>query len=163
MTHQLALGRHTSVGSTFPGNRPAPSAALTMTSLRTYIVEDSPVILENLIATLEELADVQVIGSAADESSAVKWLEKVEEPCDLMIIDIFLKGGSGLGVLRAVAQSRRHIKRVVLTNYATPEIRSKCSELGADRVFDKSNELEDLIAYCGCLADGIDLVQGSLS
>ncbi len=134
-----------------------------MKPLRTYIVEDSPVILENLSATLEELADVKVIGSAADEQSAVKWLNKTEEPCDLMIIDIFLKGGSGVGVLRAAAQSHRHIKRVVLTNYATPEMRSKCIELGADRVFDKSNELENLIAYCGRLADGVDTAPGSLS
>lgn len=134
-----------------------------MKPLRTYIVEDSAVILENLIATLEELADVKVIGSAADEHSAVKWLAKVDDPCDLMIIDIFLKGGSGLSVLRAAALSQRHTKRIVLTNYATPEIRSKCSELGADRVFDKSNELEDLIAYCGHLADDVDMTPGSQS
>ena len=125
-----------------------------MTTLQTYIVEDSPLILENLVATLEELAQVKVIGSAPDEYSAVKWLTLAQEPCDLMIIDVFLKGGSGLGVLRAAAQSRRPIKRVVLTNYATPDRREKCRELGADRVFDKSSQLDELIAYCGQLADG---------
>jgi DNA-binding NarL/FixJ family response regulator len=133
-----------------------------MTLLQTYIVEDSPLILENLVATLEELAAVKVIGSAPDEHSAVRWLTQAQESCDLMIIDIFLKAGSGLGVLRAAAQSRRPIKRVVLTNYATPDMRDKCRELGADRVFDKSNELEDLIAYCGRLADGGATIPGAL-
>jgi DNA-binding NarL/FixJ family response regulator len=133
-----------------------------MPLLQTYIVEDSPVILENLVATLEELVAVQVIGSSPDEHAAVKWLMQAQEPCDLMIIDIFLKSGSGLGVLRAAAQSQRPIKCVVLTNYATADMRDKCHALGADRVFDKSNELDDLIAYCGRLADGVDTSPGAL-
>ena len=132
-----------------------------MPTLQTFIVEDSPVILENLVATLEELAAVKVIGSAADERSAVHWLTQASEPCDLLIIDIFLKGGSGLGVLRAATQLQRPLKRVVLTNFATPDMRDKCIELGADQVFDKSNQLEDLIAYCSRLAERSDAAVGS--
>ncbi|MGZ8260491.1 MAG: hypothetical protein ACXWUL_08070, partial [Caldimonas sp.] len=45
-------------------------------------------------------------------------------------------------------------KLVVLSNYATPDMRRKCLELGADRVFDKSNEIDALILYCCRLADG---------
>ena len=131
-----------------------------MSTLQTFIVEDSPVILENLVATLEELADVKVIGSALDERSAVQWLTQSPEPCDLLIIDIFLKGGSGLGVLRAATQLQRPPKRVVLTNFATPDMRDKCAELGADQVFDKSNQLEDLIAYCSRLAERSDAAAG---
>ncbi len=134
-----------------------------MTPLQIYIVEDSPIILENLASALEDLAHVEVIGSAADEHSAVKWLTQAQTPCDLMIIDVFLRQGSGLGVLRAAAQSHRRFKRVVLTNYATLDMRSKCCELGADKVFDKSNELEELIAYCTRLADGVDTAPGSMS
>lgn len=127
-----------------------------MQVLRTFIVEDSPLILENLVATLEEVARVQVIGTAPDETSALSWLKSDPEACDLLIIDIFLKSGSGLGVLRSASQLAHSPKRVVLTNYATPDMRKKCAELGADRVFDKSSELEDLIAYCGRLAEGGD-------
>ena len=43
---------------------------------------------------------------------------------------------------------------VVLSNYATPDMRRKCLELGADQVFDKSNEIDALIQYCGRLAAG---------
>jgi len=41
---------------------------------------------------------------------------------------------------------------VVISNYATPDMRRKCLELGAARVFDKSREIDDLIAYCSSLA-----------
>ncbi|MBW6496383.1 MAG: response regulator [Burkholderiaceae bacterium] len=120
-----------------------------MNSLKTYIVEDSQLIRENLIATLEELGPVEVVGTAEDEASAVKWLSEPGNRFDLVIVDIFLKGGSGLGVLRAAHALQQQHKLVMLTNYATPDMRRRCLELGADRVFDKSHEIDALILYCG--------------
>ena len=133
-----------------------------MSPLRTFIVEDSRIILDNLVATLEELADVKVVGAVPDEKSALAWIEGSADAVDLIIIDIFLKSGSGLGVLRAVQEAGLSARRVVLTNYATPDIRKRCAALGADRVFDKSGELEDLIEYCGRMADGTVTAAGEL-
>ena len=125
-----------------------------MTQLKAFIVEDSPVIRENLVAALEELAPVKVVGTADDETTAMHWLGRSGIRCDLVIVDIFLKSGSGLGVLRASMKLRKPMKLVVLSNYATPDMRRKCLELGANRVFDKSNEIDALIQYCNRLADG---------
>ena len=125
-----------------------------MPALKAFIVEDSPVIRENLTAALEELAPVRVVGTAEDEPAAVDWLAGGAHECDLVIIDIFLKRGSGLGVLRAVSDLGRPMSLVVLSNYATADMRRKCMDLGADRVFDKSNEIDALILYCGRLAEG---------
>ena len=125
-----------------------------MAKLRTYVVEDSPVIRENLIATLEELVPVDVVGFAEDEDTAVRWLREPANRCQLAIVDIFLKHGSGLGVLQAMHDSTRLPKLVVLSNFATPDMRERCLELGADRVFDKSNEIDTLIRYCEQLASG---------
>jgi DNA-binding NarL/FixJ family response regulator len=119
-----------------------------MPTLRTFIVEDNPVILNNLIATLEELSNVQVVGSVGSEREAVSELQRREGQVDLVIVDVFLTSGSGLGVLRSTRDMKLPACRVVLSNYATPDMRRRCLELGADRVFDKSSELEELIAYC---------------
>ncbi|WP_066272609.1 response regulator [Hydrogenophaga palleronii] len=124
-----------------------------MSSLKTFIVEDNKVIYENLVSTLEELANVEVVGHASDEEAAVQWLQQ-GDGFDLMIVDIFLLAGSGLGVLKAAQEARVRARRVVLTNYATPDIRKRCALLGADRVFDKSCELDDLISYCERISDG---------
>jgi len=126
---------------------------IAMPDLKTYIVEDSPVIRENLIATLEELAPVRVVGSAEDEYGAVQWLQQAGHPTDLVIVDIFLKSGSGLGVLRAAQALAQPRRLVVLSNYATPDMRRKCLELGAERVFDKSADIDALIGYCNGLAE----------
>ncbi len=125
-----------------------------MINLRTYLVEDSRVIRENLIATLEELLPLKVVGYAEDEATAVQWLREPSNECQLGIIDIFLKQGSGLGVLKAMRDAGKPDKRVVLSNFATPDMRRKCLELGATKVFDKSNEIDALIRYCERLAAG---------
>ena len=121
--------------------------------LKTFIVEDSPVIRENLIATLEELVPIRVVGTAEDEPTALAWLGSEHNQADLVIVDIFLKSGSGLGVIRHAQRLGKPYTMVVLSNYATEEIRRKCLELGVDRVFDKSNEIDALIDYCAALAD----------
>ena len=125
-----------------------------MSDLKAFIVEDSPVIRENLVAALEEMAPIKVVGTADDERSAIDWLSDEANECDLAVVDIFLKGGSGLSVLKATADGPMRRKLVVLSNYATPDMRNKCLGLGADRVFDKSNEIDALILYCCRLAEG---------
>jgi DNA-binding NarL/FixJ family response regulator len=149
-----------------PRDLDSTSTAQSMPPLKTYIVEDSQVIRENLIATLEELVPVEVVGTAEDEATAVQWLSRPGNQFDLVIVDIFLKGGSGLGVLRAAGglpNGHAHRpKMVVLSNFATQDMRLKCLELGADRVFDKSNDIDALIQYCGRLADGGGTNNGAL-
>lgn len=116
--------------------------------LNTYIVEDNPTIRENLIATLEELASVRSVGTAENENDSKAWLIDNPHAWDLAIIDLFLKQGSGLGVLAACRNRRPGQKMVVLSNYATADIRQRCAQLGVDAVFDKSNEIDALVDYC---------------
>jgi DNA-binding NarL/FixJ family response regulator len=116
--------------------------------LRTILIEDSETIRENLIPTLAEMADALVIETAETASEAIAALDRHKQDWDLAIVDLFLKEGSGLGVLRAAQDRSPHQHMVVLTNYPTPEIRRRCRDLGADGVFDKSTELEAFFDLC---------------
>ncbi len=116
--------------------------------LKTYIVEDNPTIRENLIATLEELADIDPVGTSDSENEGKAWLTDNPEQWDLAIVDLFLKQGSGLGVLAACRDRSPSQKVVVLSNYATADIRQRCAQLGVDAVFDKSNEIDALVDFC---------------
>lgn len=116
--------------------------------LRTYIVEDNATIRENLIGTLEELASIEALGWAETENDAKTWLSCNGGEWDLAIVDLFLKQGSGLGVLEACRDRSAGRRVVVLSNYATTDMRNRCLQLGADAVFDKSNEIDALIEYC---------------
>lgn len=134
-----------------------------MNRLRTFVVEDSSVIRDNLTETLEENAPIQVIGSAEEEKEAVAWLREHAFDCDVVIVDIFLKQGSGLGVLKGMSGIRGQTRKVVLSNHATPEVRAKCAELGAEKVFDKSNELEEMLRWFNRIGGGQADVEAKLA
>jgi len=132
-----------------PMNHPSQTASAEATSLiRCFIVEDSPVILHGLIDTLEQMLPLKVVGSCGDQKSAVTWLDGHRDQYDVVITDIFLKQGTGLDVLKHLQTLQGDFTKVVLTNYATADMRQRCTALGADKVFDKSSELDELIEYC---------------
>ena len=117
-----------------------------------FLVEDNPIIRDNLIPTLEDLVDAKVLGSVECEAEATAWLDAHAHEWQLAVVDMFLRQGSGLGVLRRCRQRLAHQRVVVLSNYATAEMRRRSLDLGADAVFDKSNELDAFIDYCKAIA-----------
>lgn len=120
-------------------------------SLRTYLVEDSRVIRANLTETLEELAGVAIVGWAEGALDASFWLVNHGEEWDLAVVDLFLAEGTGLSVLIACKVRKSSQRVVVVSNYATADMRSRCNLFGADAVFDKSTEIDALIDYCNAL------------
>ncbi|RYF65957.1 MAG: response regulator [Comamonadaceae bacterium] len=117
-------------------------------ALITFLVEDNPTIRDNLIPAMEDLVNASIVGFAETESDAAQWLKDHAGEWHLAVVDLFLKEGSGLGVLASCRERSAQQRVVVLTNYATADIRERCMKLGADAVFDKSNELDAFLEYC---------------
>jgi two-component system OmpR family response regulator len=124
-------------------------------ALKAFLVEDNRSIRESLVEALAELAGVETAGWASTEAAAVAWLRDPANAWDIAIIDLVLepRGGSGLGVLRAMTDRQPHQKVVVLTGAAGPEMRRVCEGLGCDGIFDKSMETEALLDWCRALSD----------
>jgi DNA-binding NarL/FixJ family response regulator len=119
-----------------------------MDTVRTFIVEDNPTIRDALAGTLREVGRVDPVGQADSELEAVRWLTGNLSQWDLAVVDLFLKDGTGFSVLEACRNREPTQKMVVLSNHLTPETRRKCILLGADAVFDKATEVDDLIDFC---------------
>jgi two-component system, OmpR family, response regulator len=123
--------------------------------MRVFIVEDNPATQKNLRVTLEELAPITSIGVAETEEEGTRWLARNDVLWDLAIVDLYLKEGSGLGVVEACRYRHTGQKMVVLSNHVTAEIRWRCAQLGVDAVFDKTSEIDDMVRYCVALAKGL--------
>ena len=126
-------------------------------SLKVFLVEDSVTIRNGLIGALADLSGAQVVATAATEEEAVAWLAQHKGRWDLAVVDLFLQQGTGVGVVRGCQGREARQRVVVLTNYAREVARRKCLEAGADRVFDKSTELEEFFAFCKEVRSGRSL------
>jgi CheY-like chemotaxis protein len=116
--------------------------------LKVFLIEDSELLQELLSDMLSELEGIDFCGCADGEAEALRRL--AETPVDLVIIDIQLKQGSGIGVLDALqTDSDRYgnPRKAVLTNYAHATMRQRCEHFGMDAFFDKSLHINQLIDY----------------
>jgi DNA-binding NarL/FixJ family response regulator len=117
-----------------------PAEGLGARPLRVYLVEDAPSFRDRLFDFLAEPGEVEMVGFAETEADALRQLRA--EPPDVVIVDLHLKAGSGIGVIESVRALRPTPPPtiVVLTNYAFPEFEVACRARGANYFFDKSSQ-----------------------
>jgi DNA-binding NarL/FixJ family response regulator len=117
--------------------------------LRILLVEDSPLLRGRLENMISQHAAFKVTGLAAAEAEAVEKLDSVAY--DVIVVDVELRPGSGIGVIRQArarnkdAKDGAHVWIVVLTNYDLPTVRERCMQAGADHFLDKMREIDQLI------------------
>jgi DNA-binding NarL/FixJ family response regulator len=117
-----------------------------MGKLKVAIIEDSKSIRKRLVELVEELGDMEVVGEASTETEAIKICQ--EQTPDLIILDMQLEVGNGLGVMKALHYATAVNKPtiIVLTNFPSPSVERAATSLGADAFLDKSLEFHKLPA-----------------
>ena len=121
--------------------------------LRVYLVEDAVSFRERLSDYLAEPGEIELVGFADTEDGAVRYL-RAEHP-DVVIVDLHLRSGNGVGVIAAARALRPQPPPtiVVLTNYAFPEFELACRARGANYFFDKSTQFGAVKALLSALRD----------
>lgn len=142
---------------TTPQGRPQNATIwkhVTDSKFRVVIVEDSPIIRARLTETLSEIPNLEIVGQAESESDALALL--AGDGWDAVVLDLQLKEGTGLGVLKKLKQGGRptNTKVIVFTNYAFPQYRDRSLSLGADFFFDKAREFHRVRDVVADLASG---------
>jgi DNA-binding NarL/FixJ family response regulator len=108
--------------------------------MRLLIADDSELIVDRLIASLEAIKGVEVVdraGTVEEASEAVRTLRP-----DVVILDMQMPGGTGLDVLATMKRDQVSCVVIVLTNFAYPQYRKKCLASGANFFLDKSTEFD---------------------
>ena len=100
-----------------------------MLTPKVVLVEDNTTIRETLVPALQELAGARVVAMADGAQEALATLRQV--PWDVLVLDMFLREGTGLEVLAQLPGELAGRKVYVLTNYATADLREACARLGA--------------------------------
>jgi two-component system, OmpR family, response regulator len=117
-------------------------------ALPIFLVEDDPMLRQSIGEAINAICDAEVIGTAETESQAVAWLNAHHGTWRLAVLDLFLKTGTGFGVLEQLTPRTAREQVIVLTNSATLENRNRCLKLGALAVYDKTDEFEEFLDHC---------------
>ncbi len=117
----------------------------TQRKLKVFLIEDARKIRLALIEILQQTDQIDVVGFADREEDALAQLRSTE--WDAVIVDIGLRQGNGLGVLAGLKRDdKRYGKRFVFTGSPSPAMKARTMALGADGFFDKSRDLDALVA-----------------
>ncbi len=106
--------------------------------MRVYVVDDSSLVRERLVALLAAVDGVTVVGTADNAEAGIAGIAELKP--DVAILDIRMPEGSGISVLEAIKLHEDSPTVMMLTNYPYPQYRRRCLDAGADYFFDKSSE-----------------------
>lgn len=128
--------------SCLPSATPITSCSTALSTPRkpVFVVDDSPVVRERLVAMISELPNIEIVGEADIAFEAIHSIRKLRP--SIVVLDISMPGGSGMYVLETIKKERPGPMVIMLTNFAHEHYRQRCIELGADYFFDKSTEFE---------------------
>lgn len=107
-----------------------------------FIVESSAIARQALQSALSDMSDVKVVGYAVDEPNAINRIDALQP--DVVILDLGLQSGSGVGVLENVKKCHATIRVIVFTHYTDEFCIDRCKSAGADYFFDKSFQFMQL-------------------
>ena len=121
--------------------------------VRLLLVEDQPQMQGVVLDLLATMGDFKLVHIATTEAEANLWIDENPGGWDLAVIDLILEQGTGLGVVARARVRPPGAKVVVFSDYATEGIRKHCLKLGADAAFQKGDDLNAFLAYCGAVAN----------
>lgn len=111
--------------------------------MKILLVEDSWILRDRLRDIISAIPQAILAAESCNEDDAKAQLDQ-HRP-DVAVIDLQLRGGSGLSLIAHARVAHAATMIIVLTNLAQPEYRARCMELGAHYFFDKSKDIDAFI------------------
>jgi DNA-binding NarL/FixJ family response regulator len=110
---------------------------------KVLIIDESALVRERIRQLLSGVQGLEVTAEAQRTERGVALAKRLRP--DVVIVDVHLRAGRGIELLREMKRARPTPRIIVLTNEAYPEIRNRCLAAGADYFFDKSTEYEQMV------------------
>lgn len=120
------------------------------------ICDDHAMVRQALADVIAHEEDVRVVG-VSDSLETTRQVVAEDAP-DVLVMDVRLKGESGLDVARAVVAENPGIKIVMLTSFDSDDALVSAYELGASAFMLKSGSAEELVNAIRDAASGMRLI-----
>ena len=112
--------------------------------LRIFLVEDSVDVRDWMIETVKGIQGVTLAGFSEDENDALQKIDA--ERYDILILDIELKQGNGMSLLKTLSTSGRYLDnlKIIFSNNVSQVYRRAGEQYGVRFFFDKTSEFAKL-------------------
>ncbi|MCR9230816.1 response regulator transcription factor [Gimesia chilikensis] len=115
----------------------------TQSKTRIMIVDDHPIVREGYSRLIEREDNLQVCAEADSKSVALNQI--MNDPPDLVIVDISLKDGSGLELIKDIKAQFKQIKMLAVSMHDENLFAERCIRAGALGFVNKQQAPEQLV------------------
>jgi DNA-binding NarL/FixJ family response regulator len=131
-----------------------------MNPIRVLIIDDHPLFRQGIRWSLEDAADIEVIGEAENGQEALKLTERLNP--DVVLVDINLPGLNGLEVARVIKRRDPRIGIIVLSVYEDDDQLFQAIKVGAAAYSSKDVNPEDLLLFIREVSRGKYLINDAV-
>jgi DNA-binding NarL/FixJ family response regulator len=121
-------------------------------AIKILIVDDHPVVREGLSARLEKQPDLQVCGQTGDFNEALQLIATADP--DIAIIDLSLKTGHGLELIKRIKARKPSVRILVWSMYPDSLYAERALHAGAMGYVNKENATDQIIEAIRRLQEG---------
>ena len=104
--------------------------------LRVLVCDDHPIIREAIAGVLESSDYMQVVGVISSFDEGVQFVQDLS--IDVAVLDVHLKGRSGLELAEYIRIAQPGIKVVMLTAFVSDELIFEAKKIGVSAIIDKN-------------------------
>jgi len=133
----------------------SPSEKSGSSPLRIFLVEDSVDVRDWIIETIKGIQGVTLAGFSEGENDALQKIDA--DSYDVLILDIQLKQGNGMSLLRTLSRSVKPLDnlKIIFSNNVSNTYRRAGEQYGVRFFFDKTSEFTKLRTLLEELGAGV--------
>ena len=105
-----------------------------------FIAEDAPVVRERLIALIEELGGMTVVGHSASVADSVGQIARLQP--EIALLDVRLSDGTAFDIIARLKAMALSIRTILISADCSAHYRARAAQLGVLHFFDKTREFE---------------------
>jgi DNA-binding NarL/FixJ family response regulator len=132
-----------------------------MTAYRVMLADDHALIRSGIKSILEEIADVEVVGEAADGLQLLSLLK--DATVDLVILDISMPKLRGLEIIKEIKTLYPEVEVLMLTMHKNPDYLSHALSAGAAGFLLKEDTDPELIEAIATIRQGKTYLSPAIS
>jgi DNA-binding NarL/FixJ family response regulator len=114
-----------------------------MNKIRVLLVDDHALVRDSIAIMLAQTADIQIVGRLSNGEELINKFRDLQP--DIIVMDIFLRGISGIEATRWLKERTSSIKIVLLSMEVNKELLRSGIQCGIDGYLSKKTETDNLI------------------